>query len=166
MKPHDQFSLFLSGPAVVLFLSACLALVALLAIAAGRLDGLAAFGQRASGRLKRWNPLSALWGIAGAVLLVAASAALGHFKPLALLVPLVAFGLLGIGTGVAALALGRELLGAFGSLDGDLLPRLRLGLTVLVLAAVVPFLGWLVVLLFVASGLGAVIECLLVRRSE
>ncbi len=159
-----SLSLFLSGPGVVLIFAASLALVSLVAISAGRLDHLVAFGQRASGRLKRWRPLSALWGIAGAVLLAAASALLGHVKPLALLVPLAALALMGVGVGVAALALGRDLIGACGSLDGDLLPRLRLGLTVLFLASIVPFLGWLVVLLFLASGLGAIIECLLVRR--
>lgn len=159
-----SLSLFLSGPGVVLVFAASLALVSLVAVAAGRMDSLAALGERAGRRLERGRLLPTLWGIAGAVLLIAASAVLGHVKLLSALFPLVALVLLGMGTGAAALALGRDLTRAFGSLDADALPCLRLGLTVLFLATIVPFLGWLVVLLFLASGLGAIIECLLVRR--
>lgn len=166
-QPQQTVGLFLSGPAVLLLLLACLALFALLLLSLHRLDRLATLGARAGDRLERGGPLPTLWGLAAGVLVFAASGVLFGTKILALLGVVVLLSgvvLLGLGLTVAALRVGRALVEALDGVPGEDARALGLGLPVLFLASVVPFLGWFGVGLTVASGVGAVLEALFSRQ--
>jgi len=107
-----------------------------------------------------------LWGLAAALLVLILCGVLFNIHALALLgVVVLVSGLVlaSLGLGVAALSLGLRLTDALGALDVETLPALRLGLWTLLLASCVPFLGWLLVLLTLASGIGATLETLLTR---
>ncbi len=107
-----------------------------------------------------------LWGLAAALLVLILAAILFKAHALALLgvVVLVSgFVLASLGLGVAALSLGLRLTDALAPMDLETLPALRLGLWTLLLASCVPFLGWVLVLLALASGLGSTLETLLTR---
>ena len=132
----------------------------------GRGERLVGFGERAAARLERGRLVPTLWGLAASVLVVLLSGILFHHHVLALLgvfVLIAGFILAGLGLASAALSLGQRLAEASASLEIELLPTLRLGLWTLLLTAFVPFAGWLLVLLTLASGIGAVLETLLAR---
>ncbi len=146
-----------------------LATLALLAVAFGRTEPLARLGERAGARLDGGRAVPTLWGLAACVFFLLASAVLFSTKILALLgllVLLVALVLASLGLGVAALSLGLRLAEAGGSFETDALTALRLGLWTLFLASFLPFLGWLLVLLALASGVGATLETLVARRQS
>jgi hypothetical protein len=158
--------LFLSGPIVVLLLIAGLSALALLSLLLGRAAPLSALGERAAARLDGGRVLPTVWGMAAALLVLILSSVLFKTHALALLgviVLLSGLGLASLGTGVAALSLGLRLMDALTTMDMETLPALRLGLWTLLLASCVPLLGWLLVLLALASGIGAVLETLLRR---
>lgn len=99
--------------------------------------------------------------------LVAASGVLFSTKVLALLGALLlilVLALASLGLGAAALSLGRRLAEAAGSFETETLSALRFGLWALLVASFLPFLGWALVLLAIASGIGAVLETLAARR--
>lgn len=107
-----------------------------------------------------------LWGLAATLLILILAVVLFQTHVLALLgilVLLIGLALASLGLAAAALSLGQRLTDALAPLDMDMLPTLRLGLWTLLLAAFVPFAGWLLVLLALASGIGAVLETLLTR---
>lgn len=165
--PGQTIGLFLSGPTALLLVLACLALFVLLLISLRRTERLVALGVRAGDRLEGGGLLPTLWGLAAGVLIFAASAVLFGTKILALLGILVLFlgiVLLGLGLTVAALRVGRSLTEALDGAIAEDGHSLRLGLSTLFLAALVPFLGWIGVGLAVASGVGAVLESLFSRR--
>lgn len=154
------------GPGVVVLLIACLCLLLVLAALWNRGEPLARLAARASARLDQNRLLPTLWGLAASVLLFVLTAVLFSAKLLALLgfVPLLAgLALAALGLGAAALGLGQRLLEIGGAGEIDTLPALRLGLWSLLLSAAVPFAGWLLVLLVLASGIGVVLETLLAR---
>lgn len=127
---------------------------------------LTAFGGRAAERLERGRTVPTLWGLAAALLILILSGILFQHHAVALLGVLVlvsGFVLASLGLAAAALSLGQRLMEAVASLETELLPILRLGLWALLLAAFVPFAGWLLVLLALASGIGAVLETLVTR---
>ncbi len=158
--------MFLSGPIVVLLLIAGLSALALLSLLLGRAAPLSALGERAAARLDGGRVLPTVWGMAAALLVLILSSVLFKTHALALLgviVLLSGLGLASLGTGVAALSLGLRLMDALTTMDMETLPALRLGLWTLLLASCVPFLGWLLVLLVLASGIGAALETLLTR---
>lgn len=155
-----------TGPAVFVFLLACLALTVLVSSALRRTESLLALGDRAQRRLDRGGTLPTLWGLSAAVLAFAVSAILVQTHVLALLgVLLLAAGvcLAGVGLGVVALRLGGLVAPLLGAAEGDLLAALRLGLALLFWSAWLPFLGWVTALLAVAAGIGAVLEALFTR---
>lgn len=163
----QTIGLFLSGPVVLLLILAALALFVLLLVGLRRADGLAALGARAGERLERGGLLPTLWGLSAGVLIFAASGVLFGTKVLALvgvLTLLSGIMLLGLGLVISALRVGRTLAEALDQTPGEDVPALRLGLSVLFLASLVPFLGWLGAGLAVASGVGAVLEALFSRR--
>ena len=158
--------MFLSGPVVVLLLLAGLSTLGLLALLLGRAALLARLGERASARLDSGRAVPTLWGLAAALLSLILCGVLFNIHILALLgvVVLVAgLTLASLGLGVAALSLGLRLSDALGIMDAETLPALRFGLWTLLLGSGVPFLGWLLVLLALASGIGATLETLLTR---
>lgn len=107
-----------------------------------------------------------LWGLAAALLVLILCGVLFNIHALAILglVALLAgLVLASLGLGAAALSLGLRLSDALGALDAETLPALRLGLWTLLLASCIPFLGWLLVLFALASGMGAALETLLTR---
>ncbi len=151
---------------MVLFLVACLAVLALSAILLGRAEPLAQFGARASARLEQGRAVPTLWGLAATLLILILAVVLFQTHVLALLgilVLLIGLALASLGLAAAAMSLGQRLTDALATLDTEMLPTLRLGLWTLLLAAFVPFAGWLLVLLALASGIGAVLETLLTR---
>lgn len=164
----DPGRLLLICPAIVLLLIAGLCALGLLALLFRRAVPLAQFGERAAVRLDSGRVLPTLWGIAAALLVLILSVVLFKTHVLALLGVLVllsGLALASVGTGVAALSLGLGLTDALTTTDMEMLPALRLGLWTLLLASGVPFLGWLLVLLALASGIGATLETLLTRKS-
>lgn len=166
-QPQQTIGLFLSGPSALVIVLACLALFALLCLSLRRLDRLAALGLRAGERLERGGLLPTLWGLSAGVLIFAVSAVLFATKILALLGVLTLLAgivLLGLGLVVAALRVGRALVEAWDGGPTEDGRALGLGLTMLFLAALVPFLGWLGVGMATASGMGAVLEALFGRR--
>ena len=168
-QPQQTIGLFLSGPTVLLLVLAGLALFVLLLVSLRRLDRLAALGARAGDRLERGGPLPTLWGLAAGALIFAATGVLFGTKVLALLgvVALLAgIVLLGLGLAVAGLRVGRALAEATEGVAGEDGRALGLGLATLFLASLVPFLGWVAVILAVASGVGAVLEALFSRQGD
>ena len=148
-------------------LLATLAAFALLSLSLGRAEVLARLGERAASRLEQGRAVPTLWGLAATVFLLALAAVLFSTKVLALLGILIlaaALLLAGLGLGVAALGLGQRILDACGSLTAEPLDGLKLGLWALLLASILPFIGWLLAGLALASGIGAVLELLVTRR--
>lgn len=127
---------------------------------------LARLGERAAARLDGGRVVPTLWGLAAALLVLILCGVLFNIHALALLGVVVLVSglvLVSLGLGVAALSLGLRLTDALTTMDMETLPALRLGLWTLLLASCVPFLGWLLVLLALASGIGATLETLLTR---
>ena len=158
--------MFLGGPAVALLLIAGLCTLGLLALSLGRAAPLARLGERAAARLDGGRIVPTLWGLAAALLVLILCGVLFRAHSLALLgVAVLASGvaLASLGLGVAALSLGLRLTDALSTMDMETLPALRLGLWTLLLASAVPFVGWLLVLLALAAGIGATLETLLTR---
>lgn len=171
---HDETAnvvrLFLTAPVLLLLLCAVLAAVALLASGSGRLERLTALAARAADRLARPHALLTLWGLAAVVLLAALISALSPVKALAavnLILLVGALMLLALGLGASALTIGRAVSDALrpDSSSDDTLAALRLGFAVLLLASAVPFLGWVLALLALGSGVGAILEGLARRES-
>jgi len=156
----------LGGPVIVLLLVAGLCALGLLALLLGRAAPLARLGERASARLDGGRVVPTLWGLAAALLVLILCGVLFNRHALALLGLLILVSglvLASLGTGVAALSLGLRLTDALTTMDMETLPALRLGLWTLLLTSCVPFIGWLLVLLALASGIGATLETLLTR---
>ncbi len=152
----------------MLFLIACLALLSLLAAMLGREVMLVGLSERAASRLERGRTAPPLWGLAASSLILILSGILFQNHAVALLgvfVLIAGFALAGLGLAAAALSLGQRFAEASASLEIELLPTLRLGLWAFLLAAFVPFAGWLIVLLALASGIGAVLETLVSREA-
>ena len=134
-----------------------------------RLDLCLQLVDRSASRLEGRRLVPTLWGIAAAIVCVAAAALLISTKILALLgVFVLGLGLVAasLGLGAAALWLGRRIAeaadtGELGSLSG-----LRVGLFSLLLASLLPYVGWILVLVALAAGIGSVLECLVVRRID
>lgn len=148
----------------MLFLIACLAALGLLAALLGRVPAGLNGGQRAAARLERGGAALPLWGLAAALFGLALAAVLVNIHPIALLGVLVFAAVLclgALGLGVAAQSLGGRLDGGPG--EPDTFAALRRGLWVLLLSAAVPFAGWLLVLLALAAGVGAVLDTLVTR---
>lgn len=151
----------------MLFLIACLAALALLAALLGRVPAGLHGGERAAARLERGGAALPLWGLAAALFGLALAAVLVNIHPIALLGMLVFAAMLclgALGLGVAAQSLGGRLGNA--AEEPEAFTALRRGLWVLLLSAAVPFAGWLLVLLALAAGIGAVLDTLITRRQE
>lgn len=165
---NETVRLFLSGPLMLLFFLSCLVVTALLATGIGWGEKLAGLSTRAAERLERGRLIPTLWGLSGALLVFAAAGVLINIKPLALfglVLGLAGLALAGLGLGAASLMVGRDLLRALEAEETvDPLVRLRLGLAALFCAAFLPFVGWILVLLAAAAGIGAVLEALLPAR--
>ncbi len=152
------------GPALVLFLITCLAVLGLLAALLGRVPPALHGGERAAERLARGGAALPLWGLAAALFGLGLAAVLVNIHPIALLGVLVFAAVLclgALGLGVAAQSLGGKLGDGVGELSA--FADLRRGLWVLLLSAAVPFVGWLLVLLALAAGVGAVLDTLVTR---
>lgn len=107
-----------------------------------------------------------LWGLAAGLGVFLLAAVLFNTKVLALLglaVLVIGFSIAALGLAAAALFVGTRLADAFTSLEADTFSALRAGLWTLTLASAVPFAGWLLVVLALAAGIGAVLEMLVVR---
>lgn len=124
-------------------------------------------GERAAARWERGGAALLLWGLAASVLGLVLAAILVNVHAVALLGILVFAAVLilgALGLGVAAFSVGARLGDAAGSEGGgEMLASVRLGLWSLLLSALVPFVGWLLVLLALASGVGAVLDTLVTR---
>lgn len=145
-----------------------LAALGLLALLVGRAAPLARLGEKAVARLDGGRVVPTLWGLAVALLVLILCGVLFSRHTLALLGVIVlvsGLALASLGLGVAALSLGLRLTDALGALDTETLPALRLGLWTLLLASCVPVLGWLLVLMALASGIGATLETLMTRNA-
>lgn len=132
-----------------------------------RLGALVVLVERAARRLERGRVVPTLWGFSAGLLVLILTASLFRFPALALLgIVVAALGLIlvGLGVGAAAVVLGRDLLGALGSEDGDPASCMRFGFAALFYTVFLPVIGWLLVGLAVAAGTGAVLEAALVRR--
>lgn len=157
----------LVGPALLLLLLAVLSAYALLLVASGQLNGLVSLGRGAARRLRRGRGLLVFWGLSSALLVVILAVTLFKIKPLALLglaVLLVGLTLAGLGLCVAALRAGSRLAAELTLPGASPTRNIILGILTLLLASIVPVLGWVVVALLAAGGLGAVLEELFSRR--
>ena len=158
--------LFLAGPALLLIFVSFLSAAAMIAAAFGLLDRLTAPISRAIDRLEHKRALPVLWGLSFTVLMLAVCAVLINIKPLALLGVLTALAgviIVGLGVCVAAIRFGRDLAITLGRLGSDDLTALKLGLTLFLGVAVLPFIGWILIILAAAAGIGALLEAWLVR---
>jgi cobalamin biosynthesis protein CobD/CbiB len=123
---------------------------------------------RASARLETSRVVPILWGLSATLLLLFVAAFLFNTHVLALLGIIVlaaTLALASLGFAVAALSLGTHLTDVLGLLETDTLAALRLGLWAMGLTAGIPFLGWLLVVLLLASGIGTVLETLVSREA-
>ena len=135
----------------------------------GRAAPLARLGERAAARLDGGRVVPMLWGLAAALLVLILCGVLFSTHVLALLGVIVlaaGLALASLGLGVASLSLGLRLADALSTMDMETLPALRLGLWTLLLASAIPFVGWLLVLSALASGIGATLETLLTRPAS
>ena len=161
--------LFFSGPAVLLILLSVLAALTLLATFFQKTDLAVSLAERAARRLDQGRAIPTLWGVAATALCLVGMAVLFSTKVLALLGVLVlatGLALASLGTATVAVWLGGKIAEAAGSLDTNTLSCLRLGLWTLLSASMLPYVGWLLVLLGLASGVGAVLETLVTRGGE
>lgn len=169
---HSQYypvQLFFSGPAILLILLSVLASVSVLAAFFQRVDICLLLVERSAARLEGRRLIPTLWGIAAAIVCVVAAALLISTKTLALLgVVVLSLGLVAasLGLGAAALWLGTRIFDISETSELSSLSSLKLGLITLFLASFLPYVGWLLVLLALASGIGAVLEYLVVRRID
>ena len=163
----EMVRLFSGGPLVLLLLVSCLAVVVLTAALMRRAGAPMILVERAARRLERGRLVPTLWGLSAGMLVVVLSGSLLDKGELALLgVMIAAVGLVcaGLGVGAAGLAFGRDIFTALGSEDPEPACCLRLGLGALFCAVFLPVIGWLLVGLVLAAGIGAVLEAALVRR--
>lgn len=141
----------------------------MLALLFGRVAPLARLGERAAARLDGGRVVPTLWGLAASLLVLLLCGVLFNvhaLAPVGVVVLACGLALASLGLGAASLSLGLRLTDALGAMDMETLPALRLGLWTLLLASGVPFVGWLLVLLALASGVGATLETLLMRSSS
>ncbi len=141
-------------------------MLTLAALLGGRSDALARLGMRAAARLEGPRIIPALWGLAASLLVFLLAVALFKTHALAVLGVLVlAAGscLAGLGLVAAALWTGTRLSEAIPLPLTETPGALRLGWWTLGLAAAVPVAGWLLALLALACGTGAVLETLVMR---
>ncbi len=165
-SPYYPVQLFFSGPAIVLILLSVLSTLALLTAFLGRSSWLMQLAEQGAQRLEGGRAVPALWGLAATLFCLLAAAVLFSTKILALLGLLIlASGLTvaGLGLGAVAVWLGRRISEAAGLSETKMLICLRLGLGTLLLASLLPYAGWLLVLLSLAMGVGAVLELLTER---
>ncbi len=159
--------LLLTGPVTLLLLLAVLAAYVLLLVVGGRLTGLVSLGAGAETRLRRGRLLPVLWGLAATLLVMTLAAVLFKIKALTLLgVGLLVVGvvLAGLAVCVAALRVGRRLTVELALPGASPIVSLSLGMSALLLASFVPVVGWVLVGLLAAGGLGAVLEEMFSRR--
>jgi hypothetical protein len=124
--------------------------------------------ERSAARLEGRRLIPTLWGIAAAIVCVVAAALLISTKILALLgVFVLGLGLVAasLGLGAAALWLGTKIFDISETGEVSSRSSLKLGLITLLLASFLPYVGWLLVLVALASGIGAVLEYLVMRRT-
>ena len=163
----DPLRLFFAGPCLVVILTGCLTTLALAALLIGRLGALTQLGTRAAARLEINRLIPTLWGLAAGLLIFLLDAILFNTHSLALLgivVLVIGLALAGMGLAATGLSIGTRVSEAFDLLETETLGALKLGLWSLLLTSAVPFAGWLLGLLMLASGIGAVLETLVVRK--
>ena len=159
--------LLLTGPVTLILLLAVLAAYVLLLVIGGRLTGLISLGTGAETRLRRGRLLPVLWGLAATLLVMTLAAVLFKIKALALLgvgVLVVGVVLAGVAVCVAALRVGGRLALELALPGASPVASLLLGVAALLLASFVPVVGWVLVGLLAAGGLGAVLEEMFSRR--
>jgi hypothetical protein len=168
-NPLQAAGAILSGPLVLLVCLAALAVLYLIAASVRRQEWLVGLAQSASVEVGRGKVVYTLWGILAEILLISAGLLLTKVPQAGLLVVLVwffALALAGLGAGVAAFVAGRRLHAELAGGEITPLSALGIGLRVLFTASALPFIGWIVVLLLMAHGIGAVLTASAQGRVE
>lgn len=170
---NEPARLFFIGPTVVSILIATLVVLALLLVLCGQMNTLVSLSQRlerASERLADGSRIiPTLWGLVAGVFFVLAPIALFSTKVLAILgviILIAGLAMASLGLGASALWLGSKISESMGVLEADVAANLRLGLWSMLLASILPFAGWLVVVAALASGIGAISEVFATSRRE
>lgn len=147
-----------SGPVILVVALAALAAIYLASAAFQAQRSFASFIVASADKLTEGRAVYPLWGVLAELLLISAGMISGHLKILGLVTMLLfatAIALAGVGVGVSAIAIGRRFESDLLSISSDDMRSLSLGLRVLFVAVILPFVGWIVTILVVASGIGA-----------
>jgi len=167
--PWQAVGVASAGPIVLLLSLAAVALVYLILAAFRKQDGLMALVQSASLVAGKGRFLTTLWGVLAEILVIAGGSIIAKVPQAGLLVVLVffvAFALAGLGLCVGAEVAGRRLHGELAGGEVSPLKALGIGLQVLTLAAAIPVVGWIVVGLMAANGVGSILTASTTRSVE
>lgn len=157
------WGLLWSGPIVVFALAAIVSTITIAAVGLGFLDSLAALGKCAARNQARHPLMLGGWGAAAILLILAVAVILLKTKALALLGLIalaIGLGIAALGMALSALRFGQKLARTVGMGYIAPLAAASVGLSLFVLAAILPFLGWLAVFVAISSGMGAVLEAI------
>jgi len=167
--PWEAVGVAAAGPIVMLLSLAAVALVYLLLAAFRKQDSLIALSQSAELLASKGKVLNTLWGVLAEILLIAGGSIIAKVPPAGLLVVLVFFfalTLAGLGLCVSAEVAGRRLHGELAGGEVSPLKALGIGLQVFALAAAIPVVGWIVVGLLAANGVGSILTASTTRAGE
>ena len=159
----------ITGPAIVL-ISLSAAVVFLLALIGMRkYRPIVHTIREAACALPAKRVIHTIWGILLELLIVSICVLLFKMgKPLALIgVALLFLGIVFAGAGVcvAGLTIGRRVQAVFAQEESDI-RAFQYGLWLLVIGAIFPFAGWIVVLLVTAGGIGSLMATIVARSSS
>jgi len=158
--PWEAVGVAAAGPIILLLSLAGVALVYLILAAFRKQDGVMTLVQSASPVASKGKILNTLWGVLAEILLIAGGSIIAKLPQAGLLVVLVffiAFALAGLGLCVSAEVAGRRLHGELAGGEVSPLKALGIGLQVFTLAAAIPVVGWIVVGLLAANGVGSIL---------
>jgi len=156
----EAVRMVLAGPTVMLLCLASLATIYLIAAAFRRQEALVSLAQSAAVEVGKGKILNTLWGILAEILLVTAGLTIAKMPQLSLLVLFIIFvaiGLAGMGICVTAAVAGRRLHTELAGGEISPLASLGVGLRLYLVASALPILGWILLLLIAANGVGSIL---------
>ena len=157
--PWQAIGVMAVGPAVLIACLAAMAAVYVIAAAFRRHEWIVATALLATDEAARGKFINTLWGLLAEILLICAGLVFARFHAnlLMLLVWLAALALAGLGACGSAESTGRRFHGELAGGEVSPLTALGLGLRILAAAAAMPILGWIVVGLMAANGVGSIL---------
>lgn len=159
-NPLQTAGYVVAGPMVLLLWLASMAVVYLIAASFRKQDGILTLAESAVVEAGSGKVVNTLWGLIAEILIVSAGLMMAKVPQAALLTVLLfvaAMALAGFGAMVSARVAGRRLHAELAGGEVSDLGALSIGLRLLFLATALPVVGWIVVILVTANGVGSIL---------